>query len=1595
MISVLDGQFTEQVVFIDGKNIIRVLATNMDGKSGSSDELIVTVDTRKPKIIAYEYQKPVTLTDEFQMKIIFDQPMDNNVAPFIYIVTSAQKTIVLETQISAQGNFFGRFEQVPLFEQQVFNDIKQGEILMNSKEYFGYESKPQILIKDSGKNKIPGAGNDEIIIKASSANEPEGEFYTLKELITHPGVFLGEIEFGRWVDPGDKLITVENKDNFTVTYNFIEYNSTYINNDTLLTPPLKITREMKGATRIIIENARGLNGNIIDREDKETFFINPDLFYIKNKNPVYIEEGEITRIININLNITVPQATKMIISENADFTGAKWEQYQDKKNFILSSKAGIKTLYLKFKNSFNAESEVFTVKINFIPIQYNAILNKDIKQNVILTQSMGPFLIQKSFKIEPDATLQIEQGTQFWVDATSQKNIKISVLGKLIANGTEEDKISFNSNSVKPKSGDWEGIEILNSEENSLKYINIENANRGLVLIGSNAKIENARFENNISGLICNNHSNPDISFCEFRKNNVGVIAINFSSPEINNSYFSFNEIGIQCESVSSPKITNNSIIKNTQIGIKCIEMSSPPISDNDISQNVEYGIYINRSSPMIFKNNITENMTGIYCEEFYSPFLVKNNNILNNKEYAFKLSKFDQNLDVSKNWWGVLNTVIISKFVYDYFDDNALGKLILAPIMESPVVLRNLSIVTDTIPPILLTSEYQNPANITTHFQISFIFSEPCNPFILPKVTLVNKRQKAEGKRQKEEEKEKGNEIEIAPGRFSFVRAENDTYITPDITLDENMTGEIEIYIENVLDLTGNKMDKIFVGKFILNTALLVKEGDYISNQEITLLIKAPEADNMIIGEDPNFQGKNFEPFSNEKKINLSSTEGKKNIYFRTRSKSGVLSATSQFAVNLDKTPPRIINQIYNIPKIKEPFKIKLLFNEPINTSVKPKITLKNMSKETLTLPDGNISSTTLMNDTYITSPIILPEKLEGYISVLVEEVKDTAGNIMDPTTMNNLFRYDIVPPSPHVKVEGGNYTIKNDIILLFDEQKDRKNVEMILSEDKNFKNAKWEILKKEHGFKLSSGEGEKDIYIQFRDKIGYISEVQKITVFIDKIPPKIINYFYPSPIKVGESSQIKVQFNESLDTTYFPEISMVSTGEKSPEMSGEGSFMTIRFPNDTFASPPVIFDESMGGAITIIVKNAIDLAKNEMELDMKKSFNFDTYAPVATQIAVKEGLFVRNPKINFSISVVGALKMMLSEDVDFKNTKWEDYASDLEFNLSQEDGVKKIYFKFEDENKNISKPQRVEVTLDRNKPVITAFDFPPKVEFNKPFNITIHFSEEVKSEKPAIVLMSSSHLNYLIANEGTFASDKNKNDTYITPEIILDESMKGAIIFVMDQVIDPTGNKMDTFSKLLFYAGEEDPRQKKIKVKEGDYTKREDITLLFNIKDADEIKISEDSGYKSGKWSKYSEKVRYTLKGTQGEKYLYISVKYKDGKIENSNIKVYLDKTQPVIVKSIFPEDDINLAAQIKIIFNESLDNNFIPSIVVSDVKGENVLLTEEGTFTTTNKKNDTYITPVIPRYGKLLQPIDLSITKVQDLAGNVMGLSHVSSR
>jgi parallel beta-helix repeat protein len=164
-----------------------------------------------------------------------------------------------------------------------------------------------------------------------------------------------------------------------------------------------------------------------------------------------------------------------------------------------------------------------------------------------------PYYIAEQTTVKNTATLTIEPGVEVRFYETPYLDSPLLISGKLIAQGTDTQKIIFTSNAASPQPGDWNSIYFLDSaSDDSI----IENA---IIEYGG---------KNN--GNIQIRISNPTIRNCIIRYSLKAGIQITLSSSsEISCCDITENEIGIDSSfSSGTENITNNNIFGNSSYGI-------------------------------------------------------------------------------------------------------------------------------------------------------------------------------------------------------------------------------------------------------------------------------------------------------------------------------------------------------------------------------------------------------------------------------------------------------------------------------------------------------------------------------------------------------------------------------------------------------------------------------------------------------------------------------------------------------------------------------------------------------------------------------------------------------------------------------------------------------------------------------------------------------------------------------------------------------------------------------------------------------------------------------------------------------------------
>lgn len=132
----------------------------------------------------------------------------------------------------------------------------------------------------------------------------------------------------------------------------------------------------------------------------------------------------------------------------------------------------------------------FAISIPFIQevlaFQNNEI-NGDISEDCTLIKENSPYFVTGNVEVLEGATLTIEDG----VEVQFVGNYSIYVAGTIYAKGTEENHIKFKS----MKKEKWDKL-ILNSNNNVLEFIDIDNANKALEIYKDENRVSNINITN-------------------------------------------------------------------------------------------------------------------------------------------------------------------------------------------------------------------------------------------------------------------------------------------------------------------------------------------------------------------------------------------------------------------------------------------------------------------------------------------------------------------------------------------------------------------------------------------------------------------------------------------------------------------------------------------------------------------------------------------------------------------------------------------------------------------------------------------------------------------------------------------------------------------------------------------------------------------------------------------------------------------------------------------------------------------------------------------------------------------------------------------
>jgi parallel beta-helix repeat protein len=279
----------------------------------------------------------------------------------------------------------------------------------------------------------------------------------------------------------------------------------------------------------------------------------------------------------------------------------------------------------------------------------------------------GNILVSGDVYVEPGVTLTIAPGTivKFKrIDETSDQNMfdidspyypqaELIIRGKLIAQGTEKQKITFTSAEIDARPADWGAVNFLGSDGSVIEYCKFLFAYNGIHAHGSSLQINRS----------------------EFARNGVGV---SFKSEEETQGVEWFGKR-------SSVQITN-SLFTGNKGGIG-FRNSDAVIMHNEISDNKFFGVFPKEDvKAEVSRNEITGNKKGVYLYQARGIRFF-DNNIYDNIDYNISVAEAqDYDIDARNNWFGTINREKVEEMIFDRNDDPELGKVEFDPFLDRHV---------------------------------------------------------------------------------------------------------------------------------------------------------------------------------------------------------------------------------------------------------------------------------------------------------------------------------------------------------------------------------------------------------------------------------------------------------------------------------------------------------------------------------------------------------------------------------------------------------------------------------------------------------------------------------------------------------------------------------------------------------------------------------------------------------------------------------------------------------------------------------------------------------------------------------------------
>jgi hypothetical protein len=459
--------------------------------------------------------------------------------------------------------------------------------------------------------------------------------------------------------------------------------------------------------------------------------------------------------------------------------------------------------------------------------------------------------------------------------------------------------------------------------------------------------------------------------------------------------------------------------------------------------------------------------------------------------------------------------------------------------------------------------------------------------------------------------------------------------------------------------------------------TIVINDDETYTATAAVTLTLDAGDTPSgvaaMTICNVNTFVGCDWESYATSKDWTLTTTDGTKTVYAKYRDEAGNESEITSDTIILDTLGPED----------------SILINSgaTYTTSADVELTL-HATDETAGVSDMMICNVdTFVGCTweaYATSKDWTLTTTDGTKTVYAK-YRDEAGN--ESATFSDTIVLDTEAPIGTIVINTGDeYTNTREVSLALDATDATSGVDqMMICNVENFMDCIWEDYATAKTWDLTAGDGDKTVYVKYRDEAGNESETYSDTIVLDTEAPT-------GGIRINAGAL----YTTNSDVAVVLTAEDVLSGLDVMQLADDEDFTGASWEAFTTGKEHRLTADD--GIKTIYVRFR-DRAGNESDAYADSIF-LDTIAPVGS-LSINEGdSFTNSSSVTLTMSaedsLAGVSEMMLSEDEDFSSVDWEAFAASKGWTLAATDGGKTVYAKYRDAAGNESVAVSDEIILD-----------------------------------------------------------------------------------------------------------------------------------------------------------------------------------------------------------------------------------------------------------------------------------------------------------